>query len=499
MKILPLVSWCSLMTFSACVVDDGDSTSCTGGKCDGKDVSQTCDDPRYSDGTCDLQLDCAVPDFDCFQTFASDGDAAAWWAANQMRIAGSAFPIVAESDPRFAAVRTSLDDGWAAFRKHRPVGTLGDRRPALVIVDSPLQSAAFVAGDTENTIQPFIVFVEAATLAVDLGENPRLGVMMHELQHAVGLHLLGDGRDRVRKYYTAPAGTEPLGRSATDDVHVRRAGEAWRMGAQQVGPYASEQLGGLPTAGLFNQWLTTVANKALETNPARCTQPVQELGLVQQAILSRADVVDGSLPDLSSATATIHAALIALRDQCLSELTDDVIAVAAASAGITRAELEAQLDAHDLALMQGVHFIDGLVNLTVDRRATMREAEHQFTAATQHPFAQLRYFSFEEDADDVSAIVMRAAGLEPASMATFLAKLLPVPASTACDDAIARGFPGYGVDLDDEHHGTCWRIGHLQREGHTVGRSSVAPAASITVRIPGAFPTPRRLSDNIAN
>ena len=45
---------------------------------DGKaDGNGTCEDAKYGDGTCHIDLACGVPDIDCFQTYASDEEATA--------------------------------------------------------------------------------------------------------------------------------------------------------------------------------------------------------------------------------------------------------------------------------------------------------------------------------------------------------------------------------------------------------------------------------------
>ena len=51
---------------TACVttVGNGDDLDCSDGRCD--TVDQTCTDTRYGDGVCQTQIDCQVPDIDCF-------------------------------------------------------------------------------------------------------------------------------------------------------------------------------------------------------------------------------------------------------------------------------------------------------------------------------------------------------------------------------------------------------------------------------------------------
>jgi len=99
--------------------------------------------------------------------------------------------------------------------------------------------------------------------------------------------------------------------------------------------------------------------------------------------------------------------------------------------------------------------------------------------------------------------VMTDAGKDPASLATFFLAVLPPPVAADCSDLAAHGLPGYGVDLTDEHHATCWRVGHIHREPASDDRARarrVAPthAATRTIRVP-VFPRLHKPSDNIAD
>jgi hypothetical protein len=407
---------------------------------------------------------------------------------------------VPSSDPRFAKVRAALDKGWDAFKTHRPVGELGNARPGLVIVDKPqLENAAFVIGDATHNVQPFVVMVETPALALMVDDDAVLGVMMHELQHAVGLHKLGMNFDRLRAFYTAPTGSEPLGRDQKDDANVHPIGDAWRDGAAQIGPYTDPELHGFPAGGYFLDMLGAVASSSVTEIGSQCSTPANDLESIANQLQAAHDPLDGSLPPLTSDDATIiDTALTNFRDQCLVGQTFGVIDIGAALAKITPAQFEAQLDAHDISLIKDKPFVDGLTAIVEDRRTAMTEAEAAYTAAAGQPFSQLRFFSFEEDADDVSEIVMSAAGFDPTAMSKFLAAVLPAASRSTCTSEVASGFPSYGVDLTDEHHATCWRIGHQTRESANRERA-VITSTPVAVRRPGFIPRPPNPADNIAD
>ena len=460
---------------------------CTG-KCDGGGVDQTCSDPRYGNGTCDLDLSCEVPDIDCFRTFTDDAAAGTWWAATERSVMNESYAIIPETDPRFVRVRAALDKGWAAFSQHRPVGELASARPALVLVDRPLTNAAFVFADRMAGNQPFAVMVETPALATGASDDALLGVMMHELQHAVGLHNLGDNATKIQRYYAAPASEEPLGREQADDANIQNLAQAWMEAASSVGPYSQVELGGLPLAGDFQTLLGAAVASGQQNHADACAPVAAQIDQITQAVLGAKDPLDASLPaDLSGVDTAIADALDSLANDCLADFPYGVIEVGASVAGITPAQFEMQLQPHDVELVKGVPFVTGLTALVEDRRDTMRAAEGSFTGATGDAWSRLRYFSVEEDADDVSTIVMHGAGLDPTSISKFFRTVLPTEVATACDAALP--FPGYGVDLTDPHHAVCWRIGHVQRESDTYRvRTPVHHAIPVAVRRPGKWP-----------
>jgi hypothetical protein len=145
------------------------------------------------------------------------------------------------------------------------------------------------------------------------------------------------------------------------------------------------------------------------------------------------------------------------------------------------------MSAHDKQLVKGKHFIDGFTALVADRRATMRAAETSFTTATGRPWSALRYFSYEEDADDVSVQVLRAAGLDPAGEGGFLLAALG-DLRVRCEAILDAGeVPPYGANYADEHHATCWRVYHvrqLAKLGKVAARPVPAPAVEHAPRLP---------------
>jgi hypothetical protein len=486
---------------SCSIISDDDEVICEGGKCD---AGETCTDPRYGDGVCHTDLACVEPDLDCFLTFETDEEAATWFGEFETKLAAEEGreprTLLPSSDPRFVQTRELLDRGWEAFRSNRPVGKLRFARPALVLVEDETVNA-FVAPDLESGRAGLAVMVQTGLVALNGTEDATLGVMMHEFQHAVGLHVVGDTKARLRRFYVAPEASEPIGKDTVEDARARDAGTTWRAAADEVGYFNNAELGGLPIAGQIDQIFKIVFQRGLELDEAACARSRDLVNQLRTDLLSSIDPIDSALTaDLSGFAVRIETTLRALRDECLAGVDVTFPEVVAGLAGVTPDVIEAQMTAEDKALIANKHIVDAIAALTADRRTKMRAIEAAFATDSGRPWSALRYFSTEEDADDVSVPVLRAAGLDPAGNGDFLLSVLQGEANTRCTQLLDYGdVPPYGVDLADEHHGTCWRVHHVRALADKTARSA-APRAipSNPVAAPARLPIPVRLRDRLA-
>jgi hypothetical protein len=489
---------------SGCVIGDEDDKKCTGGKCDGN--GESCDDPAYGNGVCDPLLQCAAPDIDCFRTFDDDAAAATWFADFEAQLAAEENrqprKFLTPSDPRWAKTRDLLDRGWEAFKANRPVGLLSEKRPALVFLEDATPNA-FVAPDLASGKAGFAVMVLTGLFETGGTDDGAMGVMMHEFQHAVGLHVVEGTRDRMRKFYFARGG-EPIGKFAAEDMTARRYGETWRALADDVGAFRAEGLRALPLGGQFQQALQGAIAQAGTMNVPACQTARAALGTLSQEVAGATDPISGEVTVAANLATRVDNAMAQLKSQCFASFTTDIIGVIATMTGQTPAAIEAAMQPDDIALVKGKNVVDGFAAVVLDRRAKMRALESELQAKTGHAWTTLRYFSTEEDADDVSVSVLRDAGIDPPdAIGPFLASFLPGDGRARCEDMIAkRVVPPYHADLSDEHHGTCWRRHHAKQfaeEGD--GASSSARAVKHvepTIRAPKPLPLPRPLRERLA-
>lgn len=464
-------------------------------------VVDTCDDPAYGDGTCELVLDCDAPDIDCFRFFDSQDDVEGWFADFEVQLAAEQLRdprvLVPSTDPRFTRMRDLLDRGWAAYHEHYPVADLSIERPALVLIDDPVVNA-FVIPDLATDRSGFAVMVQTGVFDQGAPDDEMLGLVFHELEHAVRLHTIGDTRDRIRKFYVT-RDPEPVGASEVDDPIARTHGEAWRALANEVGPYTDAALGGLPSGRTS---LGTIFNLIVDAgatgDPAHCADPAAAYLALVAELGGGVSLLDGSLPPLGGVRDRVDAVLADLDQQCITGPDTGFVDLMAQVGGLTPKQFEQTLTPDDLALVDGTSFVAGVEAIILDRRRSMRDTEATFEADTGRPWSDLRYYSSEEAADDAPAPVLEAIGLAADGLGGFVLNALIDPdTAEVCSDLLDAGTtPPYGVDLTDEHHASCWRVDHVER-AIGAGPANARRVSPAPARNPWEGLLPPRLSDRV--
>jgi hypothetical protein len=484
---------------------------CGGGEIDMGDdhgPGETCEDPGYGDGTCDVDLACEAPDIDCYVLFADHAEAQSWFAGIEEQIAASQFreprALLPESDEHHVRMRALLDEGWEAYMQVNAVGDLAERALELVVVEDPSINA-FVQGDGEKA--GFAVMVH--TGIIDAASDEELvSIVMHELTHAIYLHVIPGEKDRVRIHYLAAEG-EPFGFEQPDDAMVRSAMTDWRALATDVGPLQTAPLAGFPLSignGTLYRTFKYVTDVWAEAHPDVCAAPMANLAQLTNDIFTYYSRIDQTLhvggveENLYNAQ---NSALVALRDQCMAGLADSYITILADINGKTEEEIRDMLDDADEALVDGKHFIAAIATLINDRRVKMRAIETEFQTATGVAWNRVRQYTFEEEADDSTIPVLTRMERDPAGIGPGLLLLDDEATQGECNALLAgETSPPYGADLQDEHHANCWRVWHVRAladSGRLTDGSSAlrrqAPAAPARPARYRPLPYPKSLAD----
>jgi hypothetical protein len=458
----------------------GDDDPAGGGKADDPG---TCADPKYGDGTCHIDLACGIPDIDCFQTFDNDDDAT-------VALGADGLATVSTSDARYAAARARVDKSWAMYKAGVQLGKLAEKRLALVLINDPTVNAAVYP-----TATPGVGYL-AITVNIGLLDAPNMtedqfhGIMFHELTHLAKLHISDEVAERLRRFYVAPADSEPLGAIQMDHENVHTPMTTWRAMNGFLGAFSDTGLANLPYGGYLDSLFTYYFQHVNATTPACQPQVTSLLTALQEVKLSYWDQALNLTPAL---TAKNEAAIAALK----SCTTGDAITFAAfrAKLGPTWAPyLAMELTPAELATLDPMRAFDALLSITFTRRAAMRAVEASIESATGRPFSAVRFYSQEEEADDVSAHLTRKHNLAEQGVSGFLFAAMEMAGeATLCTDALAANKPlSYGRYLIDDHHADCWRVAHARTVSAGTERAFIPGARAAEPWVPTRV-VPQRL------
>lgn len=449
--------------------EDDEGGGGVGGKGDG---NGECLDPQYGDGVCHADLACGIPDIDCFDTFATDADAAAWLTSQRSST------TLAETDPRFVRARALTDRAWDTYRAVYHLGKLADARLSVVAVDDPTLNA-YVTGSPDTGHAVLSVQYHSAILAPEISDDELLGVVFHELAHAVKLHILPEVYDKTQRFYVAD-GAEPIGSLQADDARVRTHVGEWQNLAWVAGPYAKAELRDLPFGGDFD----VVFSTALQAQPNICVAQVTAYNTLRTEIQgSSTGVIDEDLV-ISAATSTrIRTTLDALASCMRQQGSKPSIRQLFANDPEWTSWLQSVVAANEQWLLDDDDALIAAMILIDDRRTQMRAMKQGFERDLGASWASARFFSTEEEADDVSVRLGKAHKLAAPGVSMLMRRVMGSGAA-ACDQAIAAQRAPYGVRLDDPHHGDCWRVAHAQQLASEADTSSARRVSAPVAREP---------------
>ncbi|HEY4176623.1 MAG TPA: hypothetical protein VGM90_07325 [Kofleriaceae bacterium] len=449
----------ALMAGCATDGDDASNTDPGGGKGDG---SGECADPMYGDGVCQADLSCGVPDIDCYRTFATDAEASTWFAPQY------GYPVIAETDPRYIRTRALVDKAWDLFKAANPMGKLADAHLALVMLEDPNVNA-FVTSDAETGKAAVSIQVLAGLYVDGVSDDDILGVMFHELEHLYGLHVLQETPDKVRRFYLAD-GAEPIGAHEANDANIADRANQWRAMAGFAGPYDTGLLGELPYGGnvgpLFQSYLAAVQTRDNGT----CAQAATAVSDLYTELAPRSVEFDESLNIDDTLSTRIKARLDAL-SACVGHYPYSLQDFLATQGQEWIDYMNTVITSDEQWLLPESAF-ETITLLSDDRHGQMRAIESKFQQVVGKPWSAMRFYSFEEAADDMSVKVMKAAKTAHPELfvdaapgvAGLMKKMMPVDQQTECEQSMtAGGLVPYGLDVADEHHGTCWRVAHARQ------------------------------------
>jgi hypothetical protein len=279
--------------------------------------------------------------------------------------------------------------------------------------------------------------------------------MQHELTHLAKLHFLPEVTDRIRKFYIAPDGKEPIGETSAENLIAKEYGDQWRKASLIAGYFTNPELGGLPFSGdLGNQFYYYVTEKLA----GPCPTQVEAYKSLYTKLVAGVSKLDYSLTVDPALALQIQPTLDGLR-QCGVVDTQTLRAYLTADSPDWIPYIEPALTPEEVPLLDKP-VIEALTTLFAGRRATLIALQNKFTEESSWPWSSLRFYSYEEAADDNWVRIYQSARLDGGGVFKSTFEHFLGDQAPACEMKLATNTAPYGVDYFDEHHSDCWRIEH---------------------------------------
>ena len=409
--------------------------------------------------------------------FQNRQDAIVWTRAHAAAIAkfvqATQFAVVDDrpgtpTDPRYPILQGYVHDLWQAATQLFPDQTAGLGEPPVVLVKSEAKNA-IVAGDpsAQQVAHAVLIFTGLIDVAGGIEQREAIaGVVAHELAHSIFLHGLPAYQKTTDKFYLPTSGLDASDRPAEDypyDAQLNADARTWVDLSHDTGIFTSDDLLDLPSQGFFSV-VDLAIGHSLIVDLADGSHECQAVGPTTAKWLSYFTLQTGELTftlDDSKPLQLRQAsqAMIDALSACFKTRKVPYIQLLSESTGLSQSFLAGLPE-----IMQLARDFDSATDVVTALRALVHQGRQKMKQIeAEVDFTKLGYFSFEQHADEVSALIEAQLGRDPLALEGFLS-LLEGPASAAqCERSLAGGIiPPIG-SISDPHHTNCYRRYNLRR------------------------------------
>jgi hypothetical protein len=367
---------------------------------------------------------------------------------------------------------------FAAYETLYPEHTAGmTKPPQVLIVDSTAPNAFAITDPAKDKVYPWVFIIFTGLLnAPEVVNNPGVleSTIAHELGHLILKNLFG--KDNYAFYQAASVEKGQFGFAQKSDPSIAAAYKTYQAASDRVGRIYAKPLGNFPfhlgsnpdpTYVNYLKFMVQALAASGASVPAACAVSDDDASKLQAIVDKHLDKSNLTLPlgDDDAAAAVLSADWEAQTRSCFDDLNGSIADMvtqgrqALASQGAAPAVVDAllpDLDDSDKAVDAAV-ISTKTVNHFFALAAARRAAMAAIVESTDVPYASLRFFSEEEEADDAAVrIITRVGG----KLDMLLNPYSPTFRSE-CQSLLASGkTPEYGGFVD-AHHGLCWRFQHV--------------------------------------
>lgn len=396
--------------------------------------------------------------------FENQKAAADWMRAKekemQAAFGASKFEVV-DNHPYQAVIQQYVDELWVGTAALFPEETQGLSTPPVVIIDAGKESNAFIADGGEYVPHAVYVLTGLVDEAGGIDQKEGLtGILAHEIGHSVFLHGLSGNSEKIVRFYERDA--NKLAFESKTNHRLQQRMQSYLAAARTAGDLSNPQLFSLPSPGYGSPLMTRIwgqLRKELVTDSTECRAEKASLDrwqrLVPFSTLNLAYEVPA--PDRLQLASPL---LINKGKDCFGPRQVSLAALMAKTLGVSEADLAGSPDFQRFnnVYQHSSDPISGLQAMVNLDREVMQDIERSVDVA------HLGYYTTEQHADDISALVHAYLGRNPASFSTLLARMMenirPGDLAT-CNSMIDNNqMPAMG-SFQVIHHSYCYRIHHF--------------------------------------
>lgn len=403
--------------------------------------------------------------------------------------------VVDASDAKYGIANEAVSKIFKQFQSLYPGRYSSLSAPPVAIIQDD-EANAFALGKIapSSTAIPYLFVIQTGLFKMlEKSEDGFYGVIAHELAHLLLLHSASGTDERIGKYYLVPSrAQESVGFLKKNNAALARDMERWVDFAKDAGALAIPEMNGLPTTLTptfdLDRFLSHIVDKHVKDEA--CQKRISfklyllKMNIIEnyfdQETLNYKFDAEG-LSSIKSDTADIRTEIAQCTQYAdrigykalFNELSGlDADQILKDSSQKTRETAFADIRVFDAA----PEALTGILALVKVKQDEMMKLQKKWN------LNQVRVYSSEEQADDLSVQVLHGLGMDPNGIARFFIRMMTTEQAESCRATIKKGeVPVYG-SLSLNHRTHCYRIYHAGETAKYLKTQKVAKPLDILAR-----------------